>query len=421
MALSMLGYRCCSDVTELPELEHNSLFAGAARRIFDAYVNVGSLATRFCQLLALYPNARVIVTVLDANECTEDCYAESDKQGLASNPRAASPTTAELVRQLRQLSANILVLPTTEKHKWKTLSLYLGCGSPATPYPVVADQGRRRLSAAKSTERRHHNDFRRLQFDSSPWIAVPTKRWRGISCDEVMVASPGAERPADERRHPSVAGASPWRLLDDTFPSNLALFRSGNFAITPDNTAVLALRKEGVYVRDYTSASLCSSASYRYGRFEAVIRPTGIPGVITGMFFHRNSPRQEIDIEFLGRDTTKVLANVYYNPGGEGARFDYGYRGTPVLIDLGFDAAGDFHSYAIDWSPTVLRWFVDGRVVHERANWDPTPIPHLPMNFYINLWPSRSKRLVGRLSDGDLPAHSRVKLVNHAGVRWPWP
>jgi beta-glucanase (GH16 family) len=61
--------------------------------------------------------------------------------------------------------------------------------------------------------------------------------------------------------------------------------------------------------------------------------------VITGFFLHRNSPRQEIDIEFLGNDTTKLLVNVYYNPGYEGARMEYGFRSTPTLIDLGFDAA----------------------------------------------------------------------------------
>ena len=165
-------------------------------------------------------------------------------------------------------------------------------------------------------------------------------------------------------------------------------------------------------MRDYTSASLCSQKAYQYGRFDAAIKPAGVSGLITGMFLHRNSPRQEIDIEFLGRDTTKLLLNVYYNPGEEGAKFDYGYRGTPILIALGFDASRDFHSYSIEWSSTAIRWFVDDQVVHERASWQPTPIPHLPMQFYINLWPSRSKVLAGRLSDHDLPAHCEIKSVN---------
>src|SRR5262249_15700515 len=43
MALSMLGYRCCSDIDRIPESEFEKLFAGHAHRVFNAYVNVGSL------------------------------------------------------------------------------------------------------------------------------------------------------------------------------------------------------------------------------------------------------------------------------------------------------------------------------------------------------------------------------------------
>jgi Glycosyl hydrolases family 16 len=79
-------------------------------------------------------------------------------------------------------------------------------------------------------------------------------------------------------------------------------------------------------------------------------------GLITGMFLHRNSPRQEIDIEFIGKDTRKMLVNVFYNPGVEGSRMEYGYRDAPTLIDLGFDASEDFHEYEIEWREGSIRW-----------------------------------------------------------------
>ena len=102
----------------------------------------------------------------------------------------------------------------------------------------------------------------------------------------------------------------------------------------------------------------------------------------------------------------------FYNPGAGGANFDYGYRGTPALIELGFDASEEFHRYSIEWSPTSIRWLVDGRPVHERVSWDPTPIPNLPMQFYISLWPSRSRELAGKLSDDDLPAQTEVRGIS---------
>jgi beta-glucanase (GH16 family) len=129
------------------------------------------------------------------------------------------------------------------------------------------------------------------------------------------------------------------------------------------------------------------------------------------MFLHRDSPRQEIDIEFVGRRPRQMLTNVYYNPGSEGARFDYGYRGSPILVDLGFEAAAAFHTYAIEWSPNSLRWYVDDRLVHQRANWEPTPIPHLPMRFHLNLWPCRSTQLAGRLRNRNLPTACSVMSI----------
>ena len=131
--------------------------------------------------------------------------------------------------------------------------------------------------------------------------------------------------------------------------------------------------------------------------------PSG-SGLVAGLFLHRNGPRQEIDIEFIGRDTTQMLVNVFYNPGIAGTRLEYGYRGTPVLIELGFDASEDFHSYEIEWQPEYIRWNVDGITVYERLVWGPTPIPDQPMELNVNLWSSESAEFAGPLSGPALPA-----------------
>ncbi|PWQ88875.1 glycoside hydrolase, partial [Enterococcus faecium] len=90
---------------------------------------------------------------------------------------------------------------------------------------------------------------------------------------------------------------------------------------------------------------------------------------------HRDAPRQEIDVELAGDDPRSMLVNVYFNPGDDGAAMNFGYRGSPCRIDLGFDATSDFHVYTVDWRPDRITWLVDGHVVHERLGWDPTPIP----------------------------------------------
>ena len=164
-------------------------------------------------------------------------------------------------------------------------------------------------------------------------------------------------------------------------------------------------------VRRYRSGAFASKRSFTHGRFEAEIRAARGAGLITGFFLHRDTPRQEIDIEFAGADPRRMLVNVYFNPGDEGTAMGFGYRGSPCRIDLGFDATEDFHRYAIDWRRDHLVWLVDDRVVHERASWDPTPIPHLSMRVHANLWAPRSAELAGRIDDRTLPTAAVFRNV----------
>ena len=61
IALSMLGYRCCSDVLQLPRQEHRMLFERRRGRVFDAYVNVVSLGPVDIHLSARRQPARCII------------------------------------------------------------------------------------------------------------------------------------------------------------------------------------------------------------------------------------------------------------------------------------------------------------------------------------------------------------------------
>ncbi len=58
-----------------------------------------------------------------------------------------------------------------------------------------------------------------------------------------------------------------------------------------------------------------------------------------------------------------------------------------------------------------MAWLVDGKTVHERVGWDPTPIPHLSMRLHANLWAPRSEELAGRIDEGTLPAAAAFRNV----------
>jgi len=387
MALSMLGYRCCSDLEQLPPYELTRLRDGSADRVFGAYVNVGCLETMVEDLRRSYPEAKFIVTA------------------------AASDKAAQIVRNLlaRLAGADVIVLETGGINAWTVLCEHLRCVPPLCPFPTLDDLGQRPV-VETSRQSIHSRERGASKWDRSPWIIEPDHgAWTGIR------TSP---RPPEEDGSWSDAGDGVqdldlrhWAARSDTFTGNLALFRPSNVEHDGLNGAKIHIRREGLGVRQYSAGALTSHADFLFGRFEATFRASDVPGVITGFFLHRNSPHQEIDIEILGRKPDRLLINVFYNPGGQGDKFDFGYRGCPSHIDLGFDASKGMHRYAIEWSPCEIRWFVDDLLVHRRDLWDPTPIPHLPMKLHFNAWPSRAFRFAGRLSNRRLPAMAEVQAV----------
>jgi GR25 family glycosyltransferase involved in LPS biosynthesis len=382
MALSMLGYRCCSDLQDLPEEERAQLLSGSTDRVFDAYVNIGSLKTSAATLRQRHPGAKFMVTTSNGAASNGDGVILPD--GLSGE--------------------DVAVLRMDAADKWKTVCEHLRCAPPACSFPEIADLGQRpllgvgtRLPLAQSEPRR----------DLSPWVIEPRPAWRGI-----RVGSPRSAAPRvffDDRLESLDTGR--WLLREDTFPGNLGLFRPANVECRAGVGAVLSVRREPLGVREYSAASISSRDRFRFGRFETTLQASKVPGVVTGFFLHRDSPRQEIDVEIVGKRSDRLLVNVFYNPGTEGARFDYGYRGAPSIIALGFDASELPHRFAIEWGPGELRWLVDDRLIHERVHWDPTPIPRLPMSLHINTWPSRSRELAGRLARRRLPAIAVVRSI----------
>lgn len=262
-----------------------------------------------------------------------------------------------------------------------------------------------------------------LEHDKDPWI-VPAEKLPGY-CDNGVQSTPG-NRPGSfalKRRDDfSRLESEYWDRLDSTFFCNEAVFAPANVLTTPGGLDLL-LRAEPKAGKKYTAASIATkdepNARHLYGRFEAELKPVAVSGVLTALFLYRFDPWQEIDMEFLGKDTSKVLLNVFYNPGVEGDLYNYGFRGTPILVDLGFDASREFHRYAIEWDPSEIRWFVDDVLIHARPAGKPTPIPHLPMRLHINTWPICSEELAGKIDASKMPAAAGLRSVTISEYKPP--
>ncbi|WP_186139980.1 family 16 glycosylhydrolase [Burkholderia gladioli] len=387
MALLMLGYRCCSDLTELPFLELMRLREGSNDRVFNAYVNVGCLESMVTDLRRCYPRAKFIVTVPLGDAATQTAWRVPP--GLDG--------------------ADVAVLDVGNVNSWRVLCEHLRCAPPSCSFPKLEDLGQRHI-----VEVDLEADLARRcstpDQDRSPWVVESNHRsWFGVRVVPTTHENRGKFVDVDDRLE--YLDPLRWSARTDTFTGNLALFRPDNVEFHGAEGATFYVRREELGVREYSAGALSSHAQYLFGRFESTFQASNVPGVITGFFLHRNSPHQEIDIEIAGNMPNRLLVNVFYNPGDEGAQFDYGYRGAPSHIELGFDASKGMHRYVVEWTPFEIRWWVDDRLVHRRVLWNPTPIPHLPMQLHVNAWPSRSTKFAGRLNNRRLPATTHVQSI----------
>lgn len=131
------------------------------------------------------------------------------------------------------------------------------------------------------------------------------------------------------------------------------------------------------------------------------MKPIKNDGVVSSFFTYTgpsdNNPWDEIDIEFTGKDTTKVQFNYFTNGRGN----------HEYMHDLGFDASEDFHTYAFEWYEDKILWFVDGVEVHSADK----QIPVTRGKIMMNAW-------CGTGVDSWLKAFDDSKLPLTAEYKW---
>jgi hypothetical protein len=164
---------------------------------------------------------------------------------------------------------------------------------------------------------------------------------------------------------------------DNPSPGFRTSWRREGVSVGPDGLT-LSLRPSPDGPRDFVSGEVQRPEFFHHGRYEAVMTPARGHGLVTGFFtytggYFRDS-HDEIDFEFLGRDTTQVQVNIWRK----------GRQMPGKLVDLGFDAADAPHLYAFEWTEEGVVWFVDGREVYRVAA-DHRSMPIRPGKIYVSL------------------------------------
>jgi endo-1,3-1,4-beta-glycanase ExoK len=154
-------------------------------------------------------------------------------------------------------------------------------------------------------------------------------------------------------------------------------FANGQMTLRLDNVGCPG----GCSGKPYASGEYRTNIKYGYGSYTVRMKAAKGSGLVSGFFTYTGAsegdPWDEIDVEFLGKDTTRFQANYFTNGTGN----------HETMISLGFDASLAFHTYTIEWTAGAIRWYVDGALVHTE-NGSRGPLPSHPGKFMANFWPS---------------------------------
>ena len=182
-------------------------------------------------------------------------------------------------------------------------------------------------------------------------------------------------------------------------PFNCSFAR--DHAIINDGLLTISLSKGN---NGYIGAEYRSRNSYGYGYYSVSMKAAKCPGVISSFFTYTGFPWDEIDIEFLGDDTTKVQFNYYTN----------GIGGHEYVYYLGFDASEGFHEYGFDWQADSITWYVDGKAVYKATS----NIPSTPGQIMMNIWNVADTNVdwAGKFDESLLPVNAQYQWIGYHGA-----
>lgn len=161
------------------------------------------------------------------------------------------------------------------------------------------------------------------------------------------------------------------------------------------------------HAKNYKGAELRTKESFLYGRFEVRMKPPVGQGLLASFFTYHDTPNSaewnEIDVEILGR----YRNNVQVTSIGPYQTIRPSHQWVP------FNTHKDYHTYAFEWTPDYIAWFVDGKEVHRQSD-DFVRDFHYPQKIMMNIWNPVWETWAGPWNDAVLPAFAFYDYVSYA-------
>ena len=175
-------------------------------------------------------------------------------------------------------------------------------------------------------------------------------------------------------------------------------------------TLVSLLAVSTAWAKDFSGAELYTLQEVQYGKFEARMMMAAASGTVSSMFLYQNGseiddgrPWVEVDMEVLGKAPGRFQTNIITGKAGAQKTSEKNYTISPAA-----DQA--FHTYAIEWTPTYVRWTVDGVEVRKTESNQVSELTGT-QGLHFNLWSSESAEWVGQFDESKLPLFQFINWV----------
>ncbi len=158
-----------------------------------------------------------------------------------------------------------------------------------------------------------------------------------------------------------------------------------------------------------TSGELYTTNAYGYGRFEARLRFAAGDGIIGSFFLWKEGSEtpgvfwNELDFEKVGLDCGLESNALFGNPEAS----------HNTSVDGRGDLCGEFHTYAYEWTPDYIAWFVDDTEVRREVGDTAAAFRDNVaggLRLHFNVWPG-DETFGGNFNPDNLPVYQFVNWV----------
>ncbi|OBA28767.1 hypothetical protein HANVADRAFT_46964 [Hanseniaspora valbyensis NRRL Y-1626] len=130
----------------------------------------------------------------------------------------------------------------------------------------------------------------------------------------------------------------------------------------------------------YDNPSIVSNFYLMFGRIEVIAKPAYGTGIVSTVYL-QSDDLDEIDLEWVGTDTTHVQSNYYSK--GNTTTYD---RAEYNSLESNADLFTSVHNYTVDWTNEHVKWYIDGELVRTLLNTSSQGFPQTPMAIYVGVW-----------------------------------